>query len=63
MTIRTESWGFILCIVIYHDLLFQINKTSKVMQISGALLKAVDREIKATEEDLKKYHNNGSAVT
>ena len=35
------------------------------MQISGALLEAVDREIKATEEDLKKYHNNGynSAVT
>ena len=65
LIIRTESWGFILSIVIYHYLLFQINKTSKVVQIFGALLEVVVREIKATEEDLKKYRNSGynSAVT
>ena len=44
---------------------FKSTKTSEVMQTSGALLEAVEIEIKATEEVLKKYRNNGymSAVT
>ena len=42
-----ESWSFILSIVIWHDLLFQINKTSTVMQTSGVSLEAVETEIKA----------------
>ena len=29
-TLRTESWSFILSIVIYYDLLFEIKKTSKL---------------------------------
>ena len=61
----TESWSFILSVVICHDLLFQINRTSKVMQTSGDSLEVAEIEIKATEKVLKKHHNNGcnSAVT
>ena len=40
-------------IVIWHDLLFQINKTSEVMQTSDVSLKIVEREIKATVELLR----------
>ena len=47
-------------IVIWYDLLFHINKTSKVMQTPGVSLEVVEREIKAPEEVLKKYCNNGN---
>ena len=52
-------------IVIGHNLLFQINQTSKVMQTFGVSLEVVKTEIEVTEEVLKKYCNNGynSAVS
>ena len=30
-----SSWKFILAIVMWHDILFQVNKTSKFMQACG----------------------------
>ena len=59
LTLEIESRSFILSFVICHALLFRIKKTSQVMQISGASLKVVETEIKATEKVLKKYRNNG----
>ena len=52
-------------IVIWRNLLFLINKTSKVMQTFVVSSEVVETKIKATEEVLKKYRNNGynSAVT
>ena len=50
LTLRTESWRFILFIVICHDLLFQIKKNSKVMRTSAVSLKVIETEIKATEQ-------------
>ena len=50
LTLRTESWSFILSVVICHNLLFQIKKTSQVKQTSGVSFKVVETEIKATEE-------------
>ena len=37
LIVRTKSWILILSIVIHHGLFFQIKKTGKVMQTSGAL--------------------------
>ena len=52
-------------IVIWHDLLFDINKSSKVTQTSGFLLEVVETEIKATQKVLKKYRGDdyNSAAT
>ena len=57
LTLNTESWSFILSIVICHDFLFQIKKTSQVMQTSGVSLKVDEIEIKATEEVKKISHS------
>ena len=40
------------CMFVYCHDLFQINKTSKVMQIPGVPLELVEIEIKATEEEI-----------
>ena len=50
LTLRTELWSFILSKVLCHDFLFQMKKTSQVMQTSAVLLKAVKTKIEATEE-------------
>ena len=56
---------YLFFIVIWHNLLFQFNKTSKVMQAYGVSVEVVEIKIKAMEEVLKKCRNNGhsSAVT
>ena len=63
LTLRTESWSFILSIVICHDFLYK--KINPILQTSGGSLKVVETEIEATEEVLKKYRNKSynSAVT
>ena len=60
--LRIGSWSFILSIVIWHDLLFQINKTSEVIQTSDVSLEVVETKIKPTEQALKKYRNNGCNI-
>ena len=59
LILRIETWSFILSIVVWHDILFHINKTSKVMQTTGVSMEVVEKEIKATEEVLKKYREDG----
>ena len=47
-------------IVVWHDSLFHfVNKTSKLMQTTGVSMEVVEKEIKATEEVLKKYCEDG----
>lgn len=53
------SWGFVLSIVIWHDILFQINKTSKLMQTYGISLEVIEKEINATQKFLEKYRDTG----
>ena len=57
--LKIESCSFLLSIVIWHDLIFEINKTRKVMQTSRVSLEVVETEIEATEEMFEKYRNNG----
>ena len=39
-----SSWKFILAIVIWHDILFQVYKTGKLMQTCGILLDVTKSE-------------------
>ena len=59
------SWKFILSLVIWHDILFQVNKASKLMQTCGISIDVVKTEIHATQSFLKNYRQSGysSAVT
>ena len=49
------SWKFILSLVIWHDILFQVNKTSKLMQTCGFSIDVVKTKIHGTQSFLKDY--------
>ena len=54
-----SSWKFILAIVIWHDILFQVNKTSKFMQTCGISSNVIKSEIHTTQSFLQDYRQNG----
>ncbi|XP_065650601.1 uncharacterized protein LOC136078736 [Hydra vulgaris] len=54
-----SDWAFILSIVIWYDILFQVNKTSKIIQSFGTSLDFMENEIRATEAFSEKYRENG----
>ena len=62
LIIHLTSWKFVLSVVIWYDLLFHINKTSKIMQTCGISLEIIELEIKATLAFLKKYRNDGDST-
>ena len=49
------TWNFILAIVVWHCILFHVNKTSKLMQTCWILLDAVKSEIHVTQSFLQYY--------
>ncbi|XP_065644636.1 zinc finger MYM-type protein 1-like [Hydra vulgaris] len=53
------TWPFILSIVIWYDVLYQINKSSKLLQSSTTSLDVLDSEIKATYTFLQQYRETG----
>ena len=54
-----SSWKFILAIVAWHDILFQVNKTSKLMQTCGILSDVIKSEIHTTHSFRQDYRQNG----
>ena len=56
---NVSSWSFILSIVIWYEVLFHVNKASKLLQKKGASLEVVQTEIRTTYEFLKKYRESG----
>ena len=46
-------------IVIWHNILFQVNKTSKLMRICGISLDVTKSEIHTTQSFLQDYQQNG----
>ena len=54
-----SSWKFILAIVIWHDILFQVNKTSKFTQTCGISSDVITSEIRTTQSFLQDYRQNG----
>ncbi|XP_047137421.1 uncharacterized protein LOC124813927 [Hydra vulgaris] len=50
-----RTWPFLLSIIIWYDVLFQINKSSKLLQSSTTSLDILASEIKATNTFLYEY--------
>ncbi|XP_047127661.1 zinc finger MYM-type protein 1-like [Hydra vulgaris] len=54
-----RTWPFLLSIIIWYDVLFQINKSSKLLQSSTTSLDILASEIKATNTFLYEYRETG----
>nr|XP_047127790.1 zinc finger MYM-type protein 1-like [Hydra vulgaris] len=54
-----RTWPFLLSIIIWYDVLFQINKSSKLLQSSLTSLDILASEIKATNTFLYEYRETG----
>nr|XP_012559134.2 uncharacterized protein LOC100206997 [Hydra vulgaris] len=54
-----RTWPFLLSIIIRYDVLFQINKSSKLLQSSTTSLDILASEIKATNTFLYEYRETG----
>ena len=59
------SWSFIICVVVWYDVLFKTNKTSKMMQSPEFAIDTLERELQANEDFLQRYRETGfeSAIT
>ena len=57
--------SFLLLVFIWYDILFQVNKASKILQSYGVSLHTMETEIQATEKFLQNYRTTGydSAAT
>ena len=60
-----SKWSFLLSVFIWYDILFQVNKASKILQSYGVSLHTTETEIQATEKFLQNYRTTGydSAAT
>ena len=60
-----SNWSFLLSVFIWYDILFQVNKASKILQSYGVSLHTMETEIQATEKFLQNYRTTGydSAAT
>ena len=60
-----SKWSFLLSVFIWYDILFQVNKASKILQSYGVSLHTMETEIQTTEKFLQNYRTTGydSAAT
>ena len=60
-----SKWTFLLSVFIWYDILFQVNKASKILQSYGVSLHTMETETQATEKFLQNYRTTGydSAAT
>ena len=60
-----SKWSFLLSVFIWYDILFQVNKASKILQSYGVSLHTMETEIQATEKFLQNYRTTSydSAAT
>ena len=60
-----SKWSFLLLVFIWYNILFQVNKASKILQSYGVSLHTMETEIQATEKFLQNYRTTGydSAAT
>uniref|UniRef100_A0A3B1J7N8 TTF-type domain-containing protein n=1 Tax=Astyanax mexicanus TaxID=7994 RepID=A0A3B1J7N8_ASTMX len=53
------SWQFILCVVIWYNVLFHINHVSKLLQSPNMAIDAVKRETDHVKQFLQEYRDHG----
>uniref|UniRef100_H3A1S4 Uncharacterized protein n=1 Tax=Latimeria chalumnae TaxID=7897 RepID=H3A1S4_LATCH len=54
-----SSGPFLLCLVVWHDVLFQINRASKLLQTPNVAMDTLKNEINAILKFLQDYRENG----
>ena len=54
-----NTWPFFVSTVVWYDVLFVVNKTSKLMQQTSISLDVLQREIGSTLDFLRQYRNQG----
>ena len=54
-----SKWRFLLSVFVWYDILFQVNKASKILQSYGISLHTMETEIQATEKFLQNYRTTG----
>ena len=59
LSVLVSKWPFIINVVIWYDILYQVNKISKLLQSPSISLEVLDIEVKATEHFLLNYRDNG----
>ncbi|XP_065645556.1 zinc finger MYM-type protein 1-like [Hydra vulgaris] len=59
LTEYIRTWPFLLSIIIWYEVLFQINKSRKLLQSSATSLDILASEINATKAFLYEYRENG----
>ena len=55
------TWPFIISIIIWYDILYHVNKRSKLIQSPGVSIDVLDSEVSATKHFLQNYRENGYA--
>ncbi|RXM99434.1 Zinc finger MYM-type protein 1 [Acipenser ruthenus] len=57
------TWRFILCVVIWYNVLYQVNRVSKLLQSPSVSIETVKREIDGVKQFLQEYRDGGLAST
>ena len=58
---QLSKWSFILSVISWYGILFQVSITSKILQSYGVSLVTMENEIKRTEIFLQNYRERGFA--
>lgn len=59
LQIHMEDFSFLVCLVIWHDLLFQINIVSKTLQNKSADIALATNQLKACTDFVKQFRESG----
>ncbi|KAK6479921.1 zinc finger MYM-type protein 1-like, partial [Huso huso] len=57
------TWRFILCVVIWYNVLYQVNHVSKLLQSPSVSIETVKRETDDVKQFLQEYRDGGLAST
>lgn len=56
---ETQRLPFVVSTIVWYNVLFQINKLSKILQSPKVSVEAVEKEIKAVTDFLEEFRNDG----
>ena len=56
------TWSFVMCTIIWYNILYQINHVSKILQSPSVSLETLKRETSAVKEYLENFRESGLAA-
>lgn len=54
-----QTWSFLLCVIIWYNILYQINHVSKLLQSPRVSIETLKRETDGIREGLQEYRDTG----